>query len=337
MLDTDTLPKGLTTDTLKRFEAKYGPVPKALSRLIRPGFVARPDHTLVWGDWSAIEARKLPWLAASPGADAVLDVFRTNDADKSLPDIYRVEAGGIYGKHPTEVDKYERGVGKVAILALGFGGGENALDAMAVGYGLDLDRAFREYIVERWRGRNAWAETFWGQLSDAFFRAWDRPGEVFTAGRVSYVHDPDYLFGTTFCVLPDGRVLTYAALKREKVTIEDPVTAEERTEWKVRYQKGYERGTIWHGILAENITQASAASLLRDLLVRMEHRRRDGSYPGVTVGHTHDEIITEVPWGYRGIAQSHLKTEMEVVPDWAEGLPLVAEVTENWWYTKTLD
>ena len=54
----------------------------------------------VWSDWSAIEARITPWLAASPGADKVLDIFRANDRDPALPDIYTLAAADILHKRP---------------------------------------------------------------------------------------------------------------------------------------------------------------------------------------------------------------------------------------------
>ena len=334
---------------IKDFEGRFGPVPKAVSRLIRPAFIAAPGKTLVWGDWSAIEARMLPWLAGAPG-EVVLDVFRQNDADPRLPDIYEIEAAGIYDVDAVEIHgarkdgdkdaKNMRQVGKVAILALGFGGGVGALEAMATGYGIHMELDFQRKVVGRWRANNPWAVNFWSELNDAFFRAWDNPGEVYTAGRVAYIFLPDYLKGTMLCYLPDGRPLAYAALRREKVKFEDDETGEEVTEWKVRYQKGYKRGSIWHGILAENITQGGAASLLRDLLVRLELAESDVPeelYPRWVVGHTHDECITECWERDAALAEAALKAEMEFVPAWAEGLPLVAETSQNWFYTKTID
>jgi len=321
----------LTAKKLKNFEKKFGPVPKVVSRLIRPSFVASPGKTLVWGDWSSIEARMLPWLAGDAG-EPNLNIFRANDKDPGAPDIYKIEAAGIYDKEPEEIDKgEERQVGKVAILALGFGGGENALDAMATNYGIVIERKMRHFIVDRWRTNNQWAVDFWSDLNDAFFRAWDNPGQVFEAGRVAYIFLEDYIFGSMMCFLPDGRPLVYPDLRREKIKYEDDVTGDLVTEWKVRYQKGYERGSIWHGILAENITQGAAASLLRALLQRLRHE------PLLSVvGHTHDEAVVEVVESAAEIAARALKVQMERNPGWAPGLPLVAETTTNWYYSKAV-
>jgi len=239
----------ITTDTVTDFEARFGPTSRAVSRLIRPQIVAPEGYKLVWGDWSAIEARVLPWLANTKAADRVLDIFRTNDADPSLPDIYRVEAGGIYDKPATDVDKGERQVGKVSVLALGFGGGAGALTAMATGYGLHLEEDFKAMVVSRWRQNNQWAVDFWAELMRAFQKAWDNPGEIQSAGRVSYVFLPSILRGCMFCYLPDGRAITYPALRREIVKYEDEETGEEVREVKIRYTSGYERKSLWHGTL----------------------------------------------------------------------------------------
>jgi len=321
----------LTETQIIAFADKYGPVPKVVSRLIRPALTAAPGHTLVWGDWSSNEARVLPWLSDSEGGDALLDVFRANDGDPDMPDVYKLEAAGIYDKDPYDVDKTERQVGKVAILALGFGGGVGALSAMAAGYGLALDDEFKRFIVDRWRARNPWAVRFWSELSEAFDKARHNPGTVHSAGRVSYVFNADYLGGSMFCYLPDGRPLTYADLRREKLKYEDDLTGEIVTEWKMRYQHGYTRTSVWHGILAENITQAVAASLLREALVRLE---LDWEFLGRTVGHTHDEVITECADDDTDDTRRALLDQMLHVPAWAEGLPLAAEVTDNWYYTK---
>jgi len=326
----------ITTDTVTQFEARFGPTSRAVSRLIRPQIVAPEGYKIVWGDWSAIEARVLPWLANTKAADRVLDVFRTNDADPSLPDIYMVEAAGIYDMPIADVTKKgpERPVGKVAILALGFGGSEGALTAMATGYGLHLEEDFKKMVVSRWRANNQWAVDFWGELMRAFQKAWDNPGEIQSVGRVSYVYLPSILRGCMFCYLPDGRAIAYPALRREMVKFEDEETGEEMKEMKIRYTSGYERKSLWHGTLAENITQGTAGSLLRHTLVQLE--KRDWSW-AKTILHTHDEIGQLVPERYADEAETRLKLAMESLPEWAEGLPMVAETTQHDYYTKIGD
>src|SRR5262245_36814814 len=93
------------------------PVARKLALLVRPALIATVRRVFVWSDWSAIEARITPWLAASSDAERVLDVFRANDRDPSRPDIYTVAAADILHKDTSAVTKTERGVGKVAVLA----------------------------------------------------------------------------------------------------------------------------------------------------------------------------------------------------------------------------
>ena len=116
------------------------PVARKLALLVRPTLIAQPGNTFVWSDWSAIEARVLPWLADNEGGRAVLAVFEQNDADPALPDIYMHAAADILGKDPMAITKTERQQGKVATLALGFSGARRALQAMAANYRLFLER-----------------------------------------------------------------------------------------------------------------------------------------------------------------------------------------------------
>jgi DNA polymerase bacteriophage-type len=171
------------------------PVARKLALLVRPALVALMRKLFVWSDWSAVEARITPWLAASPGAEKVLDIFRANDADPTRPDIYTIAAADILHKDPSEITKAERNVGKVAVLALGFGGGVGALQRMALNYRIHLNDAEARRIVDAWRDANSWAREFWGDHRDgesfglwgAAMRAWELPGQITTAGRLAFV------------------------------------------------------------------------------------------------------------------------------------------------------
>src|SRR5262249_42274213 len=142
------------------------PVARKLALLVRPALVALSGKLFVWSDWSAVEARITPWLAASPGAEKVLDIFRANDRDPSRPDIYTVAAADVLHRDPDAVTKPERGIGKVSTLALGFGGSVGALQRMALNYRIHLDDAETRRIVEAWRAANSWAPEFWGAHRD---------------------------------------------------------------------------------------------------------------------------------------------------------------------------
>lgn len=345
-------------ETLLAFEKHHGNAGRALSRLIRPTITAPAGRTLVWGDWSAIEARVLPWLAANPAADRVLDVFRKSDADPAEPDIYMHEAANVLGmdvgpmweayRAKDKEAKNWRQQGKVPVLSLGFGGGVGALQAMAVAYGVSLTEAEAQVVVDKWRGNNRWARAFWDALWSAFLRSMEQPGVPQEVGRVVYVYDADYMGGTVFCFLPDGRPLSYIGVKwieREREDREGNVTRKV----ELTYRRGHERRSLWYGVLAENITQAVAGSLLRECLTYLSPAPaleygpvvEPGGLraPAVVVGHTHDEVITETDDTPEALAMARedLKEEMEAEPTWAQGLPLVAEVSSNFYYTKTVD
>jgi len=319
---------------LDAFEARFGVFPKAVSRLIRPALIAPEGKTLVWGDWASIEARVLPWLTKSVGGQEVLDIFEGVDADPSNPDIYMIEAGKIYGKPASDVAKAERQVGKVLTLALGFGGGPGALHAMAAGYGMSFEEDEAIKLVGMWREGNAWAVNFWRDVTTATTEARRAPGEGFSVGRLSYFYDRSYLGGSMFCALPCGRILTYSNMRVEKVSYEHEITGEKITEEKLRYQKGYKRSSAYFSIYVENGTQGAAASMLRATL---RHIERDETAPVAIVGHTHDEIITECDEDNVPAARAYLHQKMLTVPEWGKGLPIAADISDNWFYTKNVE
>src|SRR5262249_39854591 len=123
----DAIAEGCSYAELAAADPIDVPVARKLALLVRPALVALSGKLFVGSDWSAVEARITPWLAASPGAEKVLDIFRANDRDPSRPDIYTVAAADVLHRDPDAVTKPERGIGKVSTLALGFGGSVGAL------------------------------------------------------------------------------------------------------------------------------------------------------------------------------------------------------------------
>jgi DNA polymerase len=321
------------TEVYERLKAAFGPVGRTLSRLIRPAILAPEGQTLVWADWSAIEAIGLPWLANSTGARKVLDVIRASQQDKSKPDIYQTQAGLILRKSPLEVTKIERqSHGKVPVLSLGYGGGVGALMAMAENYGVSFDEALAKTVVRDYRAANPWMTAFWDQLWEAAQAARAAPGTEFTAGRVSYVFDDTYMNGTLICVLPCGRALLYPKVKWERSNQKNRKTGEVREVVRLTYARGYGRAPLWAGLLAENVTQATCASLLRWVLREYETR-----WPGYVTFHTHDEVGLVVPAHKADEFGHNLMQVMQTPPTWAEGMPLAVSITRNDWYTKAVD
>src|SRR5262249_16488985 len=146
----DAIADGCSYAEVAAAEPVHIPLAPQLPPIVRPGRVGGPGRTFVWSDWSAIEARIPLWLANSPDAERVLDIFRANDRDPTRPDIYTIAAADVLHKDPNAVTKTERGTGKVSTLALGFGGSVGALQDMALSYRIHLDDAKARHIVDAW-------------------------------------------------------------------------------------------------------------------------------------------------------------------------------------------
>ena len=285
------------------------PVMDTLSKLLRPTLIPDEGNVFIVGDWSSIEARALPWLSKSKGGDKKLDIFRSGK------DVY-VEAALAMGMTDSKED---RQIGKVAELSLGYGGAAGAFGNMAKNYGLLLPGHEVESIIEAWRGRNHWAVNFWDGLMNAANAAIKNPTEEFTAGHATYMFAPNLIGGTLLCQLPGDLIIQYPKARLEilesaygpKLTL----TAMKANWHPKKGEKDWPRIGLWRGLLAENITQAFCARLLRNVLL---------DCPSV-VGHVHDEVIMEVPRRSAEHAVSVLQSLMETPPVWAEGLPLSAK------------
>ena len=322
---------------IDRFVESYGSPGKALSRLIRPALIAQKGKVLVWADWRNIEARVNPWLSLSRSGDAKLDVFRASDRYPDQPDIYMMTAADLLGCAASDVTKAQRqSHGKVPELSLGFGGGKDALLRMAATYNVALSDEQAQEMVEQWREANPWARGFWNKLWEAIGNALDNHNVVYEAGRVSYLFKPDYLGGTLFCGLPDGRLLSYPQCRRELGEVTDKKTGEKTLKWQITYRKGHGRAALWYGKACENVVQATAGSLLRAKLMKLDDP--DSSYWLPVVLHTHDDICVEVAEGDTAYADcDRLATLMRSPEDWSGGLPLAVDVSSNWFFSKAED
>jgi DNA polymerase len=279
---------------------KYGKrITDVLKGMLRPALIPAQGKRFIAADWSAVEARVTAWASADPQAEAVLDVFRSGR------DIYKREAAGIYRVAEDAVDKDQRQIGKVAILSLGFAGGIGAFSAMGRAYGVVMTESDSRRIVDAWRRSNQWAVKYWAKLEEAYTRALRNKGREFSAGRVTYLFDGQHLW----YALPSGRILCYPFAKFEGENITYVKAA-----WKPAADaKEWPRARLWKGLACENITQAIANDLLRHSLRQLSD----------VVLHVHDEIVLETD---DPAAENKLKDVMCTPPDWAQGLPLNAEV-----------
>lgn len=337
-------------DTLAEVVRLCGDAGKALALTVRPAIAARKGRTMLWGDWSNIEARVLPFLAGEdPVAEAVLDVFRAVDRDPvNNPDVYCLEASKIERWPLDELwDAYRnkdprakkaRQKGKIAVLSLGFGGADGALQNMAANYGMVFPDAEAKEIVSAWREGNPWAKRIWKELWSAFLSAMGNPGVEFRVGRLVVIGTDQYIgHSTVFVILPDGRPLVYPDVRWQQRKKVDKRTGEVRFEDTVVFAGQYGYKPIWYGTIIENATQGTAASLLRAVVEQLESSD-DTDWP-VVCGHTHDEVITEVLDTPRAIELGSKALHREMTRDrgWTDGLPLAAEISHHWYYTKAKD
>ena len=257
---------------------------------------------------------------AAPFLGQIKEEFEANEAlKKTYPDVLWER----YMNGDPEAKAYRQG-GKVMVLSLGFRGSVGALKAMAKNYGIRLSNEEAKTWVDGWRDRNRWARRFGDKCEEAAFSALSHPLQMYPAGRLTYQFVPGLMGGTLVCFLPDGRPIVYPKAKIKKVEkFGKEVDA-------ITYLNGMGYRALWNGLMVENGTQATAASILRQTLVRVE-----ADEPDVLVGHTHDEVIGEVPTTMAGGFAERLEAAMVAGFDWTEGLPLAAEVSTNWYYTKS--
>ena len=266
---------------LEEFTDNYSNPTHVLSELIRTSFIAAPGHTFHVCDFSAIEARVIAWLA---GENWVLDVFREGG------DIYCRTASKMFGvpveKHGANAELRQKG--KIAVLALGYGGGVSALEAMG-GARLGLSEDEEKEIVKLWRGSNDNIVKLWATLEAAAVKA-IRTGEDVRVNRGIVVGRK---WGMLTITLPSGRTLCYPRVsigierndgwRGDHEIIEYEGTNQTTKKWgKIR---------TYGGKLTENVVQAIA----RDILGIVILRAREAGLP--VVFHIHDEIVVEAAPG----------------------------------------
>jgi DNA polymerase bacteriophage-type len=290
-------------DTL---EWLHGSVMAVVSSCLRGCIVAPPGWELVVADFSQIEARVLPWLA---GDQTTLDVFRAGG------DVYVIAAAGIFRKTPEAVTGGERQIGKVAVLALGFGGGVGAFQTMAANYGLRLSDAEADAIKVAWRAANPQIVGFWRELENAA-RTVILAGTSRIVG-VGPLGQPPHLlvgmYGPHMVIrLPSGRALVYRDARIE----EDGSISYMGVD---QYTRKWTRIRTYGGKLAENVTQAVARCAMAAAMLAADRR-------GIGIVLTvHDEVIARERAPLARQALDNLLRIMRTPPAWAPDLPVNAE------------
>lgn len=287
-------------------ELLYDDIPDTLSQLIRTAFVPRAGMKFVVADFSAIEARVLSYLAKESWRS---EVFQNNE------DIYCASAAAMFGV-PVEkhgVNGHLRQKGKIAELALGYGGSVGALKAMgALDMGLEEEEL--QLLVDSWRAANPNIVRFWWDV--------DRCVKDTVKNRVTTeTHGIRFFYqsGMLFIQLPSGRRLSYVKPRMG----ENRFGGEAVTYEGVGGTKKWERIESYGPKFVENIVQA----ISRDILA---HSMRTLSHCFIC-GHVHDELIIECSMG---VSLDVVCEQMGRTPPWISGLLLRADGYECSFYKK---
>lgn len=286
-------------------ELLYDNIPQVLSELIRTAFVPKPGYKYIVSDFSAIEARVLSFLA---GEQWRIDVFAEGK------DIYCASASQMF-KIPVEkngINGHLRQKGKIAELALGYGGSVGALKAMgAIEMGLQEEEL--QPLVDAWRASNPNITAFWWAIDAAVKQAVIYKTSADTHGFHIY-----YQSGMLFIDLPSGRRLCYV---KPRIGVNqfgsDSVTYEGTTTGKWGRIESYGPKFV------ENIVQAVSRDILAYAMQTLSHC--------FICGHVHDELIIECS---PDVSLDAICKQMGRTPPWMKGLLLRADGYECNFYQK---
>ena len=290
-------------------EMIYPGLNDVFSTLIRTAIVpAMEGYSFVIADYSAIEARVTAWL--------VRETWRQN-AFKEGKDIYCASATQMFGvpvvKHG--VNGHLRQKGKIAELALGYGGGVGALKAMG-GEAMGLTEDEMQDIVSKWRLASPRIAGYWRTLDNAFKRA--IKGSVVTLDRNMVVYKRD---GNVYIRLPNGRSIAYVSPRINEDGQMEYMGLNQTT-------RKWEWVNTWGGKLTENVVQSIARDCLCEVLAELDAK---GFRP---VMHVHDEVICEVPSDQKEAKLEELETIMGQSPSWAPDIVLTADGFYSDYYRK---
>ena len=306
--DLDTARQLVRAGDIETLEMLFDDVAGTLSQLIRTAFVPFKGNRLIVADFSAIEARVIAWLADEQWR---LDVFNTHGK------IYEASAEQMFNLPPGSVGKSDpmRQKGKVAELALGYGGSVGALINMgALAMGIPENEL--KPLVYTWRAANKAITKFWWD-NDAAAKA------TINTGTPSYLpHGIAYRKQGSLLRLrlPSGRELSYV----KPMIINNDVTYEGAMSGSGNWGRIQSYGPK----LVENIVQAVARDCLAEAITAVEA----AGYP--VIFHVHDELVCEVP---EAQAETALKDILEIMGrnlPWAEGLPLEGDGYSCEYYMK---
>ncbi|MGI6788402.1 MAG: DNA polymerase [Aminobacterium colombiense] len=287
-------------------ELLHDNIPDVLPQLIRTAFIPKDGYKLIVADFSAIEARVIAWLAGERWRN---DVFATHGK------IYEASASQMFHVPIEEVTKGSplRQKGKIAELALGYGGSVGALKAMGA---LEMGLSEEELrpLVSAWRSANPNIVKFWWDVDRAAMKAVRDRTMTETHG-IRF----GYQSGMLFITLPSGRRLSYVKPRIGTNQFgSDCVTYE-----GVGGTKKWERIESYGPKFVENIVQAISRDILSYAMQTLRHCS--------IVMHIHDEVVIETG---PEMSAEILCQQMSRTPPWAEGLLLIADGFDCSFYKK---
>lgn len=287
-------------------EVLYDSTPRVLSELIRTAFIPKQGMKFIVADFSAIEARIIAWLA---GENWRLKVFQKGG------DIYCASASQMFGvpveKHGVSSELRQKG--KIAELALGYGGSVGALTAMGA-LEMSLTKEELQPLVSTWRDANPNITNLWWSVDRA-------AKDCIKSRSISETHGIQFIYksGFLFIQLPSGRRLAYV---KPQIGM-NKFGGESVTYEGIGLTKKWERIDSYGPKFVENIVQAIARDILCHALEQLKGYR--------IVAHVHDEIIIEANME---TSVGEISTLMCQRPIWANDLQLDADGYECMFYKK---
>lgn len=284
----------------------YDSIPAVLSELIRTAFIPAPGCKFIVADFSAIEARVLSYLAGEEWRSAVFHEGR---------DIYCASASQMFGV-PVEkhgVNSHLRQKGKIAELALGYGGSKGALVAMGA-LDMGLEETELKPLVDAWRSTNPNIVQYWWDIDSAAISA-VKYHQSCSVGDVFF----EWRSGMLLITLPSGRKLSYV---KPRIG-ENQFGGESITYEGVDSTKHWSRLETYGAKLTENIVQATSRDLLCHAIKSLQQFR--------IVAHIHDEVVIETP------VDTNVDNVCDIMgrtPSWMPGLELRADGYECMFYKK---
>lgn len=296
----------IKSQDLELLRMLYGSPMEVLSSALRSCIIASEGKEFFCGDYSAIEARVLFWMAEHALG------LKAYHEDRP---IYEEMAQVIYLiDHVENVDSDQRQTGKQAILGCGYGMGAEKFYQTCLNYGIVVDEMTAEMAVTAYRTTHRPVVTMWSNLEKAAIAAVVNPGKRYTINKTSWHVRNGFLW----CQLPSGRFLAYYG----------PEIRYRKTPWGEKRPCLYHYGVNpitrkWHregtygGRLTENVVQAVARDFMAEAMLRMDAADYD------IVLTVHDELLTEKDKGTGSLDE--FIDLMAAVPEWGEGCPIKVE------------